>query len=101
MTRFVRNISKLCSAALAAALFVCNLGALPAQEPANPDQKTFDYTGSDGCINCHSDAAKMKDHADFIGVAPAKLWSDFDKHGQSFQLLRDKSRRLTNRILGF
>lgn len=101
MTKSATNLVRPNSAALAAALFVCHFTFSSAQEPAKPEPRTFDYIGSDGCINCHGDSAKMKDHADFIGVAPAKLWSDLDKHGQSFLLLKDKSRQLTNRILGF
>ena len=76
-------------------------GFVAAQEPVQPAKPPLDYTNTDNCILCHSDTAKMKDHADFIGIAPADLWSKLDKHGQSFLLLKDKSRELTNRILGF
>lgn len=82
-------------------IFVGQPQNIIAQEPANPAKPPFDYTNTDNCILCHSDTAKMKDHADFIGIAPAELWSKLDKHGQSFQLLKGKSRALTNQILGF
>src|SRR5689334_21967047 len=86
----------------AVAIFVCHSqGRLVAQEPAPAAPAPFDYTNTDTCILCHSEPAKMRDHADFIGIAPAELWSKLDKHGQSFLLLKEKSRELTNRILGF
>src|SRR5688500_10390063 len=93
--------SLLAAAVIAAMTFVGQSQTIIAQEPANPAKPPFDYTNTDNCILCHSDTAKMKDHADFIGVAPAELWSKLDKHGQSFLLLKDKSRSLTNQILGF
>jgi nitrate/TMAO reductase-like tetraheme cytochrome c subunit len=86
----------------AAMVFVCqSLSMLVAQEAAPAAPAPFDYTNTETCILCHSEPAKMKDHADFIGIAPAELWSKLDKHGQSFLLLKEKSRELTNRILGF
>src|SRR3954469_8324984 len=86
----------------AATIFVCqSLSILIAQEAAPAAAAPFDYTNTETCILCHSEPAKMKDHADFIGIAPAELWSKLDKHGQSFLLLKEKSRELTNRILGF
>ena len=86
----------------AVTIFVCHSqGILVAQEPAPAAPAPFDYTNTETCILCHSEPAKMKDHADFIGIAPAELWSKLDKHGQSFLLLKEKSRELANRILGF
>src|ERR1051325_5971847 len=93
-------VQRLAAVMVAATIFVCQPPSIVAQEaPAAP--APFDYTNTETCILCHSEPAKMKDHADFIGVAPAELWSKLDKHGQSFLLLKDKSRELTNRILGF
>lgn len=88
-------------AAVLAALFGSCSSFLLAQEPATSEVPRFDFTNTDNCILCHSDTARLKDHADFISVAPAELWSKLDKHGQSFLLLKDKSRKLTNQILGF
>ncbi|MFN0019946.1 MAG: multiheme c-type cytochrome [Pirellulaceae bacterium] len=87
--------------AAVAALSLYLMPSLIAQEPAAPGKGRFDFTNTDNCILCHSDTARLKDHADFIGVAPAELWSKLDKHGQSFQLLKEKSRKLTEQILGF
>jgi hypothetical protein len=91
-----------------AAMLVCRMflastaPCLVAQEPAGQRaQRQFDYTNTDNCILCHSDSERMKDHADFVGVAPGEIWSKHDKHSQSFQLLKEKSRGLTNQILGF
>jgi Cytochrome c554 and c-prime len=92
----------LASALTAGMLFACGPRNIVAQDVAGPPAPAhFDYTNTDNCLLCHGDAPRMKDHSDFIGVAPAEIWSTLDKHGQSFLLLKDKSRQLTNQILGF
>lgn len=88
-------------AAVLLALLASFTSSALSQETATPDKPLFNYTNTDNCILCHSDTARLKDHADFIGVAPAELWSKHDKHGQSFLLLKEKSRKLTDQILGF
>ena len=99
--RSFQDIRIVAIAAAVGALLAAFPVLLIAQEPAAPAKPRFDFTNTDNCILCHSDTARLKDHADFIGVAPAELWSKLDKHGQSFLLLMDKSRKLTDQILGF
>src|ERR1041384_3961975 len=102
MRRSVKANSAAHSVALLATLLV--LGAAndaAAEEAAAKAESRFDFSDTDKCLLCHSDLKKMKDHADFVGVAPAEIWGSLDKHSQSFLLLKDKSRHLTNQILGF
>ncbi|MCE9525404.1 MAG: cytochrome c family protein [Planctomycetales bacterium] len=103
MTQNRRNVAFkfLAVAAAVAALLFPFVMHITAQEPATPEKPQFDFTNSDNCILCHGDTTRLKDHADFIAVAPAELWSKLDKHGQSFLLLKEKSRKLTDQILGF
>jgi hypothetical protein len=101
-TRGGQVVLKILAAALVGTWLALPAPKAIAQEAADAQTPPgFDYTNSGNCLLCHSDAARMKDHADFIGVAPAEIWSKLDKHSQSFLLLRDKSRQLTNQILGF
>src|SRR5438045_2078351 len=83
-------------ALLAALLLLGAANDVTAQDAAAKAESRFDFSDTDKCLLCHSDLKKMKDHADFVGVAPAEIWGNLDKHSQSFLLLKDKSRQLTN-----
>jgi hypothetical protein len=103
MTSLGRNISRWLLAVMAAGIVtICQFQGLAlGQEPAPLAPSSFDYSDTQSCIECHTQPGRIKDSDAFLSVAPAEVWSKLDKHGQSFLLLKDKSRQLTNRILGF
>ena len=102
MTSLSRKIEyRLLTALMAAGMmFHCHSQILVAQGLAQPPARSsFDYINTGNCVNCHTDRASIKEHDDFIDVAPAEVWSKHDKHSQAFELLKDS--KLTNQILGF
>lgn len=101
MNRPRRQIANCLAAWGCAAVWSCSL-LLVAQEPAKtPAKQPLNFRNIEVCITCHRDPNILTIALDFVDVTPAELWSDHDKHGQSFELLKGKSRERTNRILGF
>lgn len=89
---------------------LCALGLWATAEPVSllgqegaKGESRFDFSDTEKCLICHKNKATLEGHEDFCSVAPAEVWSSLDKHSQAFNLLRDpdKSRELTNKILGF
>lgn len=73
-----------------------------AQAPAVPgNHPKFDFGSTADCLDCHADPKPRTDRPhDFLGKSAAKVWEEYDKHKDAFNLLVKEEKRVTA-ILGF